>query len=200
MHLNKKHNNLTSLLHGPEDTDRRFVMVDDGRGRGEEDMLPCTLCEFVFNSHKELQEHKAEKHRGAKTDQCHTCGKTFRSKISLQQHKRRVHSGLTFDCDGCGSKFSSNDSLKKHRRLVCGKAKPLKPYHELSKWGKGHRAKATARDLISKLEGMGEEERSKTLKVVAKDKPHLLDHLTTNPFTIADILSVSFLSFQIFFN
>ena len=64
VHRAKKHGNQTLLLHGPEDADRRFVLLDDGRGRGEEDMLPCPLCEFMFNSHKELQVHKTEKHSG----------------------------------------------------------------------------------------------------------------------------------------
>ena len=143
-----------------------------------------------------LQIHKEAAHRGEKTHFCHPCEKGFKSKMSLQQHKRRIHGGLTFSCDRCGKKLSSSASLKKHK-LSCGQPKDLKPYHELSRWGKGHRAKATARDIISRLEGMGEEERRKTLLVVAKDKPHLLDHLTTNPFTIADILCVSLLSFQI---
>ena len=192
VHMKKQHGGEVSLIHGAGEAGGKFVMVDDGRARGEEHMLPCSHCNFVFNSHKQLETHKQVVHKGEKTHFCHQCEKGFKSKMSLQQHKRRIHGGLIFSCDRCAKKLSTSASLKKHK-LGCGKPKVLKPFHELSRWGKGHRAKATARDLINTLEGMGEEERRKTLVVVAKDKPHLLDHLTTNPFTIADILSVSLL-------
>ena len=40
--------------------------------------------------------------------------------------------------------------------LVCGKPRHRKNYNDLSKWGKGHRVKTTAEEMITRLDGRWE--------------------------------------------
>ena len=107
----------------------------------------------------ELVKHKIEKHKDERIHPCSTCDMAFKSLPALCKHKSQHHSGKVFICEGCGKTFKTGDSLNKHRKFVCGKPRHRKNFAELSKWGKGHRVKTTAEDMILRLDGMEEEER-----------------------------------------
>ena len=193
-HMKKKHGGSQLLAPGPAGAEGgfagEFMMVLDGRAMGDEDALPCKFCDMMFDSRKELVKHKIEKHKGERVHPCSACDKCFKSLPTLNQHKSRNHGGHVYVCEGCGKRFKTNDSLKRHRMLTCGKPRHRKDFNNLSKWGKGHRVKTTAEEMISKLDGMGEEERRRTVLAIAKKRPGILDHMTKSPFTITDICQV----------
>ena len=193
-HMKKKHGGSQLLAPGPAGAEGgfagEFMVVLDGRAMGDEDALPCKFCDMMFDSRKELMKHKTEKHRGERVHPCSICEKCFKSLPMLNQHKSRHHGGHVSVCEGCGKRFKTNDSLKRHKMLVCGKPRHRKNFNELSKWGKGHRVKTTAVEMITRLDGMEEEERRRTVLAIAKKRPEILNHMTKCPFTITDICQV----------
>ena len=194
VHMKKKHNGTLLLAPGPAGAEGgfagEFMMVLDGSSMCDEDTLPCKLCNLRFDSHKDLVEHKNKKHQGERVHPCSTCDMAFKSLPALYKHKSRQHSGKVFVCEGCGKTFKTSDSLNRHKKFVCGKPRHRKNFNNLSKWGKGHRVKTTAEEMIVRMDGMGEEERKKTVLAIAKKRPDILDHLTKNPFTMSDICQV----------
>ena len=193
-HMKKQHSGVQLLVPGPAGAEGgfggEFMMAMDGSAVCDDDTLPCKFCNFNFESRKDLVEHKIKMHQGKKIHPCSTCDMAFKSLPALYKHKSRQHSGKSFICEGCGKTFKTGDSLNRHRKSVCGKPRHRKNFAELSRWGKGHRVKTTAEEMIVKLDGMGEEERRRTVLAIAKKRPDLLDHLTKNPFTMADICQV----------
>ena len=196
-HMKKKHGAIQLLAPGPAGAEGgiggEFMVVMDGSAVGDKDSLPCKYCSFRFESRKDLIEHKTKMHKDERIHPCNTCEMAFKSLSALYKHKTRQHSGKSFVCEGCGKTFKTGDTLNRHKKTVCGKPRHRKNFAQLSRWGKGHRVKTTAEEMISRLDGMGEEERSRTVLAIAKKRPDLLDHLTKNPFTMADICQVKFI-------
>ena len=188
-HMRKSHGEAQLCIQGPAGP-AGFLMKFDGRAVGDVDDLPCNYCDKSFKTKKDLIKHKAYQHKGERVHPCDQCGKSYKSAAGLHQHRSRVHRGLEFTCTRCGKNFMAKDSLNRHIRVTCGKEKPRKTFEALTKWGKGHRVKKTAEEIMTRLGSMGEEERRRTMLHIAKKKPELIDGLTSNPFTIEDICQV----------
>ena len=141
-------------------SNEKFVKLEAKK----DNSISCDYCHLTFATSRHMHKHKRNDHRGEAVHNCILCEKIYKTAESLQQHRSRSHTGEEFTCQGCGKEFKRNESLKKHKRLICGKPRKLKPFHQLTKWGRSYRAKASTRQLIHKLEGAG-------------DNTYMLEHL-----------------------
>ena len=113
----------------------------------------CDSCDEVFNSKKELVQHRRQFHREKfecgicnamlatkgsrdihvefmhtkiKNFECTTCSMQFYKKPQLQQHVQKVHMGITYDCHICTSKLTNKQSFEYHMKTVHSVAKVYK--------------------------------------------------------------------------
>ena len=59
-----------------------LVVLDEGAG-GDRDSLLCEFCYLMFESRKELGEHKIKKHKGKRVHPCSVCNKAFKFCVSF---------------------------------------------------------------------------------------------------------------------
>ena len=177
-HMQKKHGGTQLLAPRPAGAEGgfagEFMVVLDGRAGGDQDTLACNFCDVLFDSRNELVKHKIKIHKGERVHACSICEKAFKPLPMLNQQKSRQHGGHVSVCEGCGNRFKTNNSLKRHKMLVCGKSRHRK---DIFKWGKGRRVKTMAKEMILKLNGMGEEEDSAGHRQEEARHPQPLDQV-----------------------
>ena len=78
----------------------------------------CKICENVFNSKVDLQDHGCDYYDNEKVFQCRNCAKTFQSQSSLGLHIKSIHEEKKYECKSCDKAFSQAGNLKKHIHTV----------------------------------------------------------------------------------
>ena len=92
----KEHLDKRQVLHNPE--------------------VRCMICNHLFQSQFELQEHQLSGHYELF---CSCCSKWFQSKLLLREHKAHVRVKQLFVCDICSRSFQTQLLFEKHKALSC---------------------------------------------------------------------------------
>ena len=77
--------------------------------------LKCHICEKKFNDKSKLDIH-FKGHE--KIFSCEICDKMFASNVRLESHNTMVHVGVNFKCDLCLMSFKSKYTLKGHKSQI----------------------------------------------------------------------------------
>ena len=76
---------------------------------------PCSICDKILSSKKQLRYHIDGFHEGKTPHKCSTCVKSFATKKSLNRHILQVHEKIKpFNCQECGKNFGQKVNLIGH--------------------------------------------------------------------------------------
>lgn len=106
-----------------------------------EKSFPCTECEFVGSTRREVLSHRNREHKdprhshyaslesskkfigGVAHYQCDTCGKNSRNRYDFARHLKTHTNELPFTCHLCGKSFRALHNLNRHLNSVHEKIK-----------------------------------------------------------------------------
>ena len=72
----------------------------------------CKECDFVGNSHREINNHHKSSHSKC---YCNTCGKACNTPSTLSWHMYSHNEDLSYPCEDCEKRFAFSGQLKQHR-------------------------------------------------------------------------------------
>ncbi|CAL4146166.1 unnamed protein product [Meganyctiphanes norvegica] len=96
---------------------RRVFLIEHMREHGCEPIpFECMKCNKMFNSAKDLLEHK-KTHLEQKSFDCDKCGEIFTCTTYLTKHKFQAHREKQYSCNECDYKCSTKYKLGEHMRV-----------------------------------------------------------------------------------